>query len=107
MLSTEGGADPAKLRHRKQVLSSKAKLLSKLDGEIVKAVHEKELEEVEAADTVWERIIQLDSVQLSTRSRATRVVHKWLNHRATARSRMPSAIDGLFYFWSISLITAT
>ena len=66
LLDAEGGADPPKLKHKRQALAAKAELLSKLDEEIVEATHEDELEEeVETADTVRERIeltmIKLDS----------------------------------------------
>ena len=63
LLSVEGGADPPKLKHKRQALTAKSELLSKLDEEIVEAVHESKLEKV--ADTVREWIeliiIELDS----------------------------------------------
>lgn len=53
LLSAEGGADLTKLRHKREALAVKVKLLRKLDEEIVEAVHEDELEEeVDGADTV-------------------------------------------------------
>ena len=65
LLSAEGGADPPKLKRKRQALAVKTELLNKLDEEIVEVVHESELEEVEVADTVREWIeliiIELDS----------------------------------------------
>ena len=53
LLSAEGGADLTKLRHKREALAAKVKLLRKSDEEIVEAVHGDELEEeVDGADTV-------------------------------------------------------
>lgn len=64
--TAEGALDFPKLRHKRDGLAAKAELLSKLDDEIVEAVHEDELDgEVEGADLVREKIeltiIDLDS----------------------------------------------
>ena len=52
-----GGPEPAKLRQKRDALSTKAELLSKLDADILEAVNEDNLEEeIEVADMVRERI---------------------------------------------------
>ena len=44
-----GGPEPAKLRKKRDALSAKAELLSKLDTDILEEVDEDDLEEIEVA----------------------------------------------------------
>ena len=79
MLSEGVAHETAKLTQKKEALAAKSELLSKLDAEIVEAVHEDELEsEIGHADGVQEQIelmiIELDSalrLQTTRGARAT------------------------------------
>ena len=88
LLSTDGGAELAKLRQRREALTTKAELLRKLDEEIVEAVHEDELEaEIENADMFREwielAILELDGAMRvdADKSRVTE------SERPAARAR--------------------
>ena len=92
LMSTDGGLQPAKLKQKREALAAKAELLNKLDAEVVEAIDEDDLEEeIEAADTIRDRI-ELTIIELDgALDAATASGERGMGRDSTPPTRTPPA----------------